>query len=358
MPFLSAIADKVIDITSSGIVAFAIHVPFLLGMLIATPLPSSNLPSVPSKPIVTKTTQPPASAILLPSASTTQTNTSKLPPTSIHELFNWGNFFPNNNQVISTQQYFSSSTKSVVSFGNTPNDELHRTRNPGFSVYINQEKIGETGGNQISIIGFSPDQKFFVIRENGVCGAMCERISLDFVDIANKKLIRTDLPRRSNLTIEGVKFFDITSFPESFSWDGDTVLQFLLSYIGFYSETGEFYRVSPKEIWNYDIPANSYSFKSMLLNMSDVTNIFQISLIKDLGTTTVDGKVEHQYEVKAFHESGLDYQGSVPSTVVVSFPYPDKFTISGRSTNMTLYTHYDPFHNIYKFISRSVYILD
>lgn len=150
-------------------------------------------------------------------------------------------------------------TNNKVTFGPTPNDEIHRTRNPGFAVYINDKKIGEVGGQGLAKIGFSPDGKYFVVRgrSNNGCAGMCQSLSLNIIDVINNKISWTPWPRKDSYVTSKVKILDLLPFSEFFSWEGEHSLRFTFYFVALYGL--DYYRITAKEVWEYDIETKMYN---------------------------------------------------------------------------------------------------
>lgn len=152
----------------------------------------------------------------------------------------------------------NASTGVVVSFKFIPTD----APNSGAGVYVGKQKIGEIGGFDISMIGFSPDNNYFALEWKGVSGADRKSYGVNVADIKNKKMIRLKTSIQSPPYANAqYKDIDLDSYIDSVVWSSDHALDIRSYYLwpdfNDASQTIAYYRVSPEETWQYDLATGS-----------------------------------------------------------------------------------------------------
>jgi len=180
-------------------------------------------------------------------------------------LFEFKKFFNNESSFTQLTDYVSPSKKVVVSFGPPSKDEAHKTRNSGLSVFIDKNKVGEVSGQGVSVFGFSSDEKYFVSRSRAVsgCAGNCQNFYLNVINIIDRNIVNINIPP-INTYIDKEKFSDTTVYPEKVYWNQNGNLEIIAYTVGLEKDTGKLYIISPKEIWDYDLTSNSYTFVKTL----------------------------------------------------------------------------------------------
>ncbi len=203
----------------------------------------------------------------------------------------------------------NSSTQTKVTFKELT-DELHRGRSPFYEVFVNENKIGDAGG-YLMMPSFSPDGKFLAFRSMWIvgCAANCFDSSIYIVNLTDHKMTHISPPRKA------ADYSGFTKIPsgevdnaiiEPYGWNTNA-LNVIFYYAG-YSYPSEdtqslcsdgvdndndgaidladqdcktfaspatssqvstypankYYRVSPKELWHYDLTTKQYTFLEML----------------------------------------------------------------------------------------------
>ncbi len=151
-----------------------------------------------------------------------------------------------------------------ISFGPPLQDELHRTRNAGWKVYVNEEKIGEIGGQGVAPFGLLQD-RYFIVRVRSTLGAIDLDFELYSIDLIDKVIKQIDLPK-IDYFVEQKEFKD--KFPFVYKIKDGNGFNFVSYMVGTkFNENEEvpsYFRVSPKDVWKYDPITNSYSFVERL----------------------------------------------------------------------------------------------
>jgi hypothetical protein len=185
--------------------------------------------------------------------------------------FAFDEFFEGEISGISSKNFpafHSSSSDVTVSFGPPPNDEAHRTRNPGIEAYVNGQHVGEISGQGISIIGFSPDERYFAVRARHTLGFSNQDLAIFVIGVTDGSLLQIDPPGDSLHYLRtlgySTKDADVVGPFFSAEWDTDNTLKttyFVVGNIDGMDATGNYkmYRVSPIEIWRYDLATKQYT---------------------------------------------------------------------------------------------------
>lgn len=133
-----------------------------------------------------------------------------------------------------------------------------QARNPGSSLYINQKLFGPIEGVGVIDGHFSPNNIFFATHVVSICGAGCWSSMIYVADVANTKLSLIIVPRsKSDYKIDMQQYSEIKPYIESYVLNND-ILQLSFFFLGVNKDNGENYRVSPKEVWNYDLLTQQY----------------------------------------------------------------------------------------------------
>lgn len=144
-------------------------------------------------------------------------------------------------------------TKDVVSF-TLLKGEIYQAPNPSYDVYVNGTKIGQMGGLEKSMTGFSPDGRYFAVRSTFVCGTGCTDMSLYVIDLKDLKLLTLNSP--SGQVGEKLnthqQYQDVTPFIESYAWGQDNDIK-ITTYAVAQVGIDTYYQITPKEIWDYNL---------------------------------------------------------------------------------------------------------
>ncbi len=184
----------------------------------------------------------------------------------IHELIDiWAG--GQNLRAISPAIYTNTSTKTTISFQYVPGG------NETFlsEVYVNDRDAGQTSGQDVEVIGFSPDGKYFGFRTIQGVGCCSSDMLLNVVNTTSSTgTIISIRPPREEGDYIGTKEIPnqaVSSIIESASWNNDDSLS-VIFYCGGYSSDNEYYRISPNEIWRYDLATKKYTLIQTLSESS------------------------------------------------------------------------------------------
>lgn len=133
------------------------------------------------------------------------------------------------------------------------------TRNPLMAVFENGQKLGEFAGLEVFKPLPSSDGSKAVIRSISTCGAGCIDPEVYIVDSSAKTVSRVS-PARSNHEYTGTD--DAVYEIGSIAWANNSTLR-IVGYFANQSSEG-YFRVSPQEVWNYNVTTRSYSFVETL----------------------------------------------------------------------------------------------
>lgn len=165
--------------------------------------------------------------------------------------------------------FINPSTQTSISF-NSLTDEAHRGNvGPAYEVLVNQKNVGETWGYLLEP-SFSPDDKYFGFKTHGNRGGGAFAEQVYVVDIAKSSLISVPRPTnepRGKIYGSAKAAADLSGQIESYTWHGDAIdLVFyfvVLEYIEAKHEA-DYYRVTPKEIWRFDLTTQKYTLLETL----------------------------------------------------------------------------------------------
>ena len=207
----------------------------------------------------------------------------------------------------------SSPTQTKVTFEELT-DESHRGRNPFYEIHINGESIGEAGGYLLAPT-FSPDNRYLAFRSMWIsgCAGTCFGSGIYVVNLVDKTMVQIPSPRKTTDYSGPSTVLEINNaVVEPYGWDGN-IMKIVFYYSGysypredtyalctdgidnerdgatdlidddcmafrgpeFRSATtsqspalvipfGKHYRLSPKELWRYDLNAKQYTFLGTL----------------------------------------------------------------------------------------------
>jgi hypothetical protein len=113
----------------------------------------------------------------------------------------------------------------------------------------------------------SPDNKYFAFRSRVVsgCASACHNFYMYIADLVGKRLTHVSPPRREQ-EYSGQKESPteiVMPFIESYTWNTDDSLNVTVALVT--TEDGSsYFRISPKEIWRYDLATKQYALVETL----------------------------------------------------------------------------------------------
>jgi|GEM_PF-4163002 len=155
----------------------------------------------------------------------------------------------------------------VLVFKESTDKEDLNSRNPTYDVLLDGVEIGEVGGQGFSQGTLSPDGAYYALRSRGTlgCAGICQHFNVDLIDVKNKKVIYVGYPPEAFSYEEGVGIID-NPYIESYTWGSNGAIRLVtfLTLLEKPSENSIFYRVTPKQVWNYDIGTKKYTLVETL----------------------------------------------------------------------------------------------
>lgn len=138
-------------------------------------------------------------------------------------------------------------------------------KNPIADIYLNNDRIGEITEYSVFINQCSYNQRYCIITSESFGAETITKI-VKIIDLVDKKLIDTWLlPQDETIIYPNMssdKRVDTFSFKGEYKWISDNLLEIIAFYIlPVFSNESEtkYYRVSPKQVWQYDLVSNQYS---------------------------------------------------------------------------------------------------
>lgn len=170
-------------------------------------------------------------------------------------------FFSTSVPLSNLPMYTNTSTGAVISFNNFAPQAHYATED----IYLNGKDIGQIAGSLMVPFGFSPDNHYFVFRTEQSGGCCDERFTIHVVGLSNATSSDISIvsPRQEgDWKQDGVNYPTVPStYIEPYKWNGGT-LQVIFYYIA--GSGSQFDRISPKELWNYDLRSKQYTFVQTL----------------------------------------------------------------------------------------------
>ena len=157
----------------------------------------------------------------------------------------------------------NTSTAMAVSFKNFVSGRGGYTAD----VYVGTKKAGIVAGRAIAQSVFSSDNQYLALRLVADLGAA--DIEDTFIDIFNLKTATSSViksPLRVPNQGPTDKFIAVGPYIESISWEASDSLDVVSYAIGFaiIDRNYTYYRVSPKQLWRYDLSTRTYTLLETL----------------------------------------------------------------------------------------------
>lgn len=171
----------------------------------------------------------------------------------MREQFNLSSYFSNEVEFSDVKEYRNTKTGDKVSF-QILKGEQYQGKNPTFSVLVNDNVVGNTGGQGFSTAGFSPDGKFFAFRtrSNMGCAGGCQNHMLNIIDMTNMNVVFTQTPVLDNEEVKSAdnRYENTSVYIDSFKWNSDNQIIVTSCAVGL--DNGALYRISPIAMWIYN----------------------------------------------------------------------------------------------------------
>lgn len=247
MEFFPSVFDKVIDITADIIVAIAIHVPILMHALMLLPM----------TPVATTTPQ--TAAVTPPAATSTiiKIYPPKIAPlassTKIRVLITEDFTFAGTNEAPGKPPKIGKIKVEVV-----PKEEESGTAIFG-DAYLYGKEIAKGVPVDSTLEGVSPDESYYAYRSLSHASAISSNTSIEIFNLQTGEHSRISTPPGevvSNHVTDNhaVSWYEVLPYIESYAWEDDHSVNFIFYYLAWTSHE----RVSPREVWNYNIITKSY----------------------------------------------------------------------------------------------------
>jgi hypothetical protein len=135
-------------------------------------------------------------------------------------------------------------------------------RNSATDIFIEGEEIGTISGQDAAIFSSSPDGNLFSFRYRAQTGCCSSNFYIYVIDTIKNNLIRVS-PPGLNYSSNEIEFRQ-KAFPviESYEWENISTLKITAYFSAFLADGTvvgyHYYRISPKEIWRYDLMNGQY----------------------------------------------------------------------------------------------------
>lgn len=154
----------------------------------------------------------------------------------------------------------------LLSFPLLTDPEHFGSRNPSYGIMLDNQQLGETGGQGFSLISFSPDKKYYAFRSRGTvgCAGTCQDFYIHVVDLMNKKILFIKYPN-NGYDLNNVDFpktiimSSNSEYIESYSWETNNVIK-LTTFLVSLGPCGE-NRITPKQVWRHDIQTKGFEYE-------------------------------------------------------------------------------------------------
>lgn len=133
------------------------------------------------------------------------------------------------------------------------------TLNRSYSVTLNNQKMGEIGGEGFGMNAFSLDKRYYSIRSRGSvgCASMCQDTSIYVLDLKDKKVFDVQYPMNGYDFPKSLSKAANSKFIESYSWKENNIINLTTFLVSI--DTKSTNRISPKQIWEYNIATKQYT---------------------------------------------------------------------------------------------------
>ena len=116
------------------------------------------------------------------------------------------------------------------------------------------------GAQAIALISFSPDNHYLAFRTRSAIGSVAMEFDLVVFDIQSGKTIQIYAPEKLATYIGNTE-----PYIESYEWTGSklNMVMYTIEY-QLNSNVVEHFRVNPKQLWQYDLTSQAYTFVKYL----------------------------------------------------------------------------------------------
>lgn len=153
-------------------------------------------------------------------------------------------------------------SNTIISF-KLVNAEI-KLRNPDFNVFVDSKTAGTVSGQNLGNATFRADGKYTAFQTMSTCGAGCFSFSLYAIDLNTPKVINIPFPKKTtDYTGDLTQYQNKVAQPfiDSYIFAGDK-LRIEFFFVATNKNDGKTYKISPKEIWDYNPLTNTYSLVS------------------------------------------------------------------------------------------------
>jgi hypothetical protein len=213
----------------------------------------------------------PAPIISPNSTSTVMSPSSSIPHTPVDMFGDYqsNSFF---------DSFINTSTKATISFSEVPSSGAGGSGNSSVNVYLNKKNIGQVEvGPAEAQFGFSPDNKYFTWRNQLDGGGGSFNYEIDVINLATEKIITINQPvvSFSDPNIDATE--SVSGLMESYVWNGGAI-NVIFYFVGTEAD-GKYYRLSPKQIWRYDLMNGGYTlFQTLPETSSTGSSLYPAAL--------------------------------------------------------------------------------
>ena len=165
------------------------------------------------------------------------------------------------NSINKLSEFTNASTSETIDFQPVA---PFGAQNETLDIYVGQKKVGQVVGIGASVLGFSPNGKYFAFQTRLSSGLYQDQYDVNVIDLT-KGLLLDIKPKvqSAQYSSNDIEFINTVPYVDAYQWVNSTTLA-ITSYIlgtddNEASNTLTYYRVSPKETWQYDFLTDSSS---------------------------------------------------------------------------------------------------
>jgi len=151
----------------------------------------------------------------------------------------------------------------------------YQSRNPGLVLRVGTQGMsydpklwGPAGSGPFDVL-VSSDEHYVAFRTLQISGAYHQESVVNIIDIPHARTFAVQPPHTvGDYNVNPNQYKDLLTF-YSYAWNANDTLNVTFYYVGLAarendSEPEQYYRISHKELWQYDVAAKKYTFLQTL----------------------------------------------------------------------------------------------